>query len=694
MLALLLLFLPAAWASLGDCTQELIEVISNFATIIPTNPYQSMAAYSGKGINDLGDYFSCCDLEGARYAVFSVILGGSSVYLTLCGPESCTAEDYMGLLANVSALTASNHPLSQFAYNLQSLEQLSQSSKPQGRKLQVSPSAITITFPQTYIHDHFTNLSAGAIAMLVVCIGLGLVVTVGTTIDMLKAWSNGSGGTKAENYQMMDMKPKEERGSINAETGEKIKVQSTRESFLVGLLMCFSLYSNVPKLFSSRSAEKIGQKRDTLDILNAVRVMSMGWVILGHTYAYRAFLGAVKNPLQFLDNMKDSKTAIIYAGLFSVDSFFWLGGFLMAFLLLQQLNTPKSLKPLGWGYLYAHRFYRILPAYMFVLFLTWAFTKYAGNGPLWYGGDSVNTQCKDYWWTNMLFLNNFIPDGDGSGCLGQSWYLANDMQFFLISPPIFFLYHKFSRLLGWVCIGALCLLAVLYGSLKSQHNDYNVVFIAPQNTTGNFMADYYIKPYARVAPYAVGIACGMVLYSYRYYKKTGEVYDKIALFFAVSMEKRWIRYLSYLIGLFLINFFIFIQYSAYKDVDHNWSNWNHAESDLFIGFNRFFWAVGMSLILVPMLMGYNKLATWFLSLDIWAPLARLTFCTYLIHLHLIFIIYLSQSEAYWFNDLNITVSLVFITVISYAAAVPLTLCVESPFMAFEKMMKARGSKGK
>jgi len=694
MLGLLMHFLPAVSASLGDCTQELIEVIYNFATIIPTNQYQAMAAYSGKGLNDLGDYFSCCDLEGARYAVFSVLLGGSSVYLTLCGPQSCTADDYLEILGNVTALASSEHPLSQFAYNLQALERLSQASSPKGRQLQAGSLGLTITFPQTYIHNHFTNLSAGAIAMLVVCICLGLVVTVGTAIDMLKSWSKSHVKAPVQNYQMMDLWPKEERTSINAESGEKLKVQAQRQSFLVGLLLCFSLYTNVPKLFSSRSAEKVGQERDTLDILNAVRVMSMGWVILGHTYIYRFFIGAVKNPLQIEANLKDSKTAMIYAGLFSVDSFFWLGGFLMAFLLLQQLNTPKSLSPWGWGYLYAHRFYRILPAYMFVLFLTWAFTKYTGNGPLWYQGDSVNMQCKDYWWTNLVFLNNFIPDGDGSGCLGQSWYLANDMQFFFISPPIFFLYHKGSRLLGWVCVAALCLLAVLYGSLISRHEDYNAVFIAPNNTAGNYMGHYYIKPYARVAPYAVGIACGMVLYTYRHYKKTGEVYDKIALFFALSMERRLIRYFAYLLGLFLINFFIFIQYNAYKDVDHTWSNWNHAENDLFVGFNRFFWAVGISLVLMPMLMGYNKPATWFLSLDVWAPLARLTFCTYLIHLHLIFIIYLSQNEAYWFNDLNITVSLMFITVVSYAAAVPLTLCVESPFMAFEKLMKSRGSKAK
>jgi peptidoglycan/LPS O-acetylase OafA/YrhL len=131
---------------------------------------------------------------------------------------------------------------------------------------------------------------------------------------------------------------------------------------------------------------------------------------------------------------------------------------------------------------------------------------------------------------------------------------------------------------------------------------------------------------------------------------------------------------------------------AYIDFANGWTNWSLTDNVLFIGFSRFFWGVGLSLILLPMLLGYIPLATWFLSLSIWVPFARLTFCTYLIHLHLIFIYYLSQNTAYWFDDLNLVVDFVFITIISFGAAVPLTLLVESPFMAFEKLMKSRNAK--
>jgi hypothetical protein len=49
----------------------------------------------------------------------------------------------------------------------------------------------------------------------------------------------------------------------------------------------------------------------------------------------------------------------------------------------------------------------------------------------------------------------------------------------------------------------------------------------------------------------------------------------------------------------------------------------------------------------------------------------------------------SINTAYWFNDLNITIDFFFLAFTAYSAAIPLTLAVESPFMAMEKLMKGK-----
>jgi len=107
---------------------------------------------------------------------------------------------------------------------------------------------------------------------------------------------------------------------------------------------------------------------------------------------------------------------MIYGAEYAVDVFFWMSGFLMTYLFVGQLARKKTMSYFDWFMVYFHRFYRILPPYMFTLFFIWSYNKYMGYGPQWIYGDAISglNACKDYWWTNMLFLNNFIPDGDGS----------------------------------------------------------------------------------------------------------------------------------------------------------------------------------------------------------------------------------------------------------------------------------------
>lgn len=45
---------------------------------------------------------------------------------------------------------------------------------------------------------------------------------------------------------------------------------------------------------------------------------------------------------------------------------------------------------------------------MFVILFYANLTPFLGEGPLWYGIQK-KTPCHDYWWTNLLYINNFYP---------------------------------------------------------------------------------------------------------------------------------------------------------------------------------------------------------------------------------------------------------------------------------------------
>ncbi len=226
---------------------------------------------------------------------------------------------------------------------------------------------------------------------------------------------------------------------------------------------------------------------------------------------------------------------------------------------------------------------------------------------MWYRGDFLNNECKNYWWTNFLFLNNFIPDGDGNGCMSWCWYMANDMQFFLITPIVLYFYHKIHRMIGWSLLIALTFTHMLSSALIASHYNYSV---APDLS----FQKIYNKPYCRIGPYVIGIIFGLIYYTYKHHQKTGKIYDSLAFHLSSLLKLRFFRYISYILGLFLINYFIFIEVQLYHDYYESMENnspdpsdyWSQDERNTFYALSRPGFATGLGLILLPVLMGYNK----------------------------------------------------------------------------------------
>ena len=71
-----------------------------------------------------------------------------------------------------------------------------------------------------------------------------------------------------------------------------------------------------------------------------------------------------------------------------------------------------------------------------------AFPPFMSYGPFyWSGGQSPGGAvwkqaelCRQNGWQNLIYINNFFKQEDQ--CLAQTWYLANDMQFYFLSPII------------------------------------------------------------------------------------------------------------------------------------------------------------------------------------------------------------------------------------------------------------------
>lgn len=145
------------------------------------------------------------------------------------------------------------------------------------------------------------------------------------------------------------------------------------------LLLSFSAVSNFRTICDSA----VGS--DTISCIHGIRALSMVWIILGHTCII---------AFKYSDNMELRKVVekqfffqTITNGAFSVDTFFFISGFLVSFIYFRT-NAKGSLDKLSKGAneftagllhffgLVGYRFVRLTVPYMYVLGVVEVTMKY------------------------------------------------------------------------------------------------------------------------------------------------------------------------------------------------------------------------------------------------------------------------------------------------------------------------------
>lgn len=97
------------------------------------------------------------------------------------------------------------------------------------------------------------------------------------------------------------------------------------------------------KNFAQLMAPTTKGKDDGTSVFNGIRVMSIAWIILGHTWFY--FLGgAIVNPQYISDLIKSYRFTWMEVTPIAVDVFFMMTGFLGAYIILVMTYNRKGKK--------------------------------------------------------------------------------------------------------------------------------------------------------------------------------------------------------------------------------------------------------------------------------------------------------------------------------------------------------------
>ena len=680
--------LSTALGAVSVCLIELSRVLQGLGEVASTNrsDYGQMAAASGKNINDLGLYHDCNKVDIAKYVYFE-LSKLPMIGMGLCGPKLCAKSDYEAIIAfllNPSATLDADFP-----ENLRELPVFREiRSRRRLQTIEISVASISLHFSRDEAEDKWGTYDGGFYSMLIICFFIVVLCCVATAVDLQKQRAEVIRRANQEILEMASVDESKVNGSFlsSSESSEltEVAVQAApKPSKAVQVLLCFSVYTNLRKLFRAKPAED----KNSLDVFNGMKVLSIGWVVLGHCFLFRITETVVLNIDEVPERVSYWYAALVYGGLFSVDAFFWMSGVLFAYLAIGQFRSTRGV---SWSVLYLHRFIRILPLYMFILFMSWSFSAYIGGGPMWYTFDEVQEDCTKYWWTMPLFINNlYMPNNDGAACLTGSWYLANDMQFFLISPPIIYLYVKESRWIGWLLTSFLTCVCVLFSGVIAWDLDLNVVPASSQDRY--YMADYYYKPYTRIGPYALGLMCGFIYYSWTKKVEKQAPFDSCAYAAATYInESRVVRWLCYFFGLFIINLMVFVPYDQYNDV--SWTKWTRGGNAAYLSFNHSLFALGLSLFFLPILLGHNRILASFLSADVWTPIARLVFGIFLLHMVVGHIILKSQPASNFLEPVAVFTDAVSFFIFALVLAIPVAIITESPIPGLERILLGRGKK--
>ncbi|XP_052790475.1 nose resistant to fluoxetine protein 6-like isoform X1 [Mya arenaria] len=424
------------------------------------------------------------------------------------------------------------------------------------------------------------------------------------------------------------------------------------------LLLSFSVYTNAQKILSTSQPAK------TLTSINGIRFISMLWVVLGHTYAFG--LQIIDNGATFLPAaLKRFSFQAISNATFAVDTFFVLSGLLVAYLTLREMKKCGGAKKFNWGMFYFHRFWRLTPPYMLFLMFYIPLVKHWGNGPIWpQQGIEIN-DCKDTWWTNLLYVNNLVRTD--KMCMGWSWYLANDMQFYVISPLMLILLYT-SRLWGAICCGAFVLLNFIVAGVLSKVNHLPSNFVLGDNGGDDFNL-LYIKPWCRVGPYAVGIFTGYVLYRTECKVRIPKVWNLLGWAIATAVA------LAILYGLWTPD----LTPKLGEDM-----------SALYNATARTAWGACIAWVIFSCATGHGGPVNALLSWKAIIPLSRLTYCCYLVHPVVMYTYYYSRRTLMHWYDLDLSYLFLGNLCLSYAVAFVVSLAFESPMMGLEKVVLGRG----
>ena len=407
------------------------------------------------------------------------------------------------------------------------------------------------------------------------------------------------------------------------------------------------------------------------------------------------------NGFSLIANVKHNWAAqIVIGSYFAVDLFFVLSGFFAGHSFIVQLKTAnrigawKPIRRVHYGCIdiprmYVYRFLRIVPSLAMIMFVYIGLTNLTNPGPLHYlYEENYVAPCREYWWTNLLLINNFLKytTGKNNACMDWTWYLAVDFNLYLLAPLYVLLFWK-NRNLGIASVFLTIVLSISYQMYVGMKLEYSMNPLSVSEFDA-YRFSGYDKPWTRCIPYLMGLAAAM-------------------MFHRVGSKIRLNR--CYVIGGYATSLVLFIAVvivvpanyfggvEKVPTLDHNESSksdtpahvihqgssyenpsWTILMCVLYSVFSHVIVASCCTFWTFIFVTGHGGFIRRALKWYIWTPLSRLSFGIYLVHPILINLGYTGAYALQFYEPLTVVTTFVSMSFLSIVASFALHMTVEKP----------------
>ncbi|XP_058460688.1 O-acyltransferase like protein-like [Malaya genurostris] len=427
------------------------------------------------------------------------------------------------------------------------------------------------------------------------------------------------------------------------------------------LVNAFSLAANLRKLGSLNS-----RSRQDLLYLEGARVLTMIVILLCHA-SIPMIRFPIKNPEKVEQQFESWWFPIALAGnTYTVQLFFIIGGVVLAVNFMDHIKThAKFNRSYLWNKI-LNRLIRILPVYALVIFFQATWYQRLSDGPIAF---RYKDHCRENWWTNMLFVNNYINASEP--CAQFTWYLAADFQLFLTGCFIMMIIWKFPKLIKSLIYTMIAFAFIVPALVIYMYNlDATVLVLVRYMTNEIRDLAYYLKVYitleSNAGNYFFGMIMGLIFHKFiEDGKKLESIKNFKQMFFAAAL------------------FFVAMNAMTVMLPREQLSE-PYFSTAIFGSLLKSSWGILFSFLMLYLSFRPTCLFAQFLQHPIMLVLAKLSYCVYVVQYTMVYMIYRNVTTPLansTFNMLLFTSAVLFMTLI---AGFLLHVCVEVPVMTLLK----------